>query len=213
MLPNDFNLKCAIFMGGKIEEVDGRWHVINWSNEDYYPNSIIGSTPITMWGTEEETYDHILGSQLESYGAWGKFHSDITWLYRIIDRLEKSGCETRFFYNESLYSFDICDDNNNINIKIDSYVSRISCMIRSIDEYITKYNEKMDKKNSRVFKLVQYTDGGPSDRGEVIEYRLVLEGDDIPTERDLFLMWEEMSMEEYEKSKSKITEKYKMFYF
>ena len=80
----DYNKRCAEFLGADIFEKDGRWEVRNWSNPKDRPNKVISSSPITIWGTKEETYNKILLELLnEKYGRWGKFHSDWNWIMEV----------------------------------------------------------------------------------------------------------------------------------
>ena len=83
------NKIIAEFMGASIFEKDGYFNVINWSNPKDNLNKIVQATPITMWGTKEETYLNVLnGLTNESYGRWGRFKSDWNWLMKVVEKIE-----------------------------------------------------------------------------------------------------------------------------
>ncbi len=85
-----FNKRCAEFLGASIFEEEGRWKAKNWNNKQHYPNQITSSTPLTMWGSKEETHHKLLLDQVnESYGRWGKFNSDWNCIMEVMDAIEK----------------------------------------------------------------------------------------------------------------------------
>lgn len=85
----NYRKMCAEFLGASIFEEDKSWKVRNWNNPKDYPNRITSITPITMWGTKEETYNKVLLDQLnESFGRWGKFHSDWNWIMEVVEAVK-----------------------------------------------------------------------------------------------------------------------------
>lgn len=74
----------AQYMGAKILEKDGRFYKYD------YKGNIVGSTPITIWGTKEETFKCELQRMTAPYGRWGKYDFDWNELMPVIQKLEQS---------------------------------------------------------------------------------------------------------------------------
>ena len=65
--------------------------------------------------------------------------------------------------------------------------------------------------NPKAFKKMYYIDGGPNDRGKVIDYK-VIEGDDpTPINDNGFEVWESITMDEYYRAKKEAQKQIDMF--
>lgn len=65
----------------------------------------------------------------------------------------------------------------------------------------------------RIFKKVLYTDGGPNDKGKIVEYKAIDNKEKPPKEKNGFEKWEKISFKEYLKAKKKITKEFNLFKF
>lgn len=65
----------------------------------------------------------------------------------------------------------------------------------------------------KIFKKVLYIDGGPNDKGEIIDYKAILKNENPPKNKNGFERWEEITLKEYKDAKKQAYKKYKMFTF
>ena len=63
----------------------------------------------------------------------------------------------------------------------------------------------------KIFEKIVLSDGGPNDKGTVVEYKGVPNNADPPISNNPFEIWREISFKEYKEKKDKAFEEFKKF--
>lgn len=135
----DFNKRCAEFLGANIFEDENRWYVRNWKNPEHNPNKIVSSTPITIWGTKEDTYNKILSEQLnEIHGRWGKFHLDWNWIMEVVEAIN--------MIPNSKNPSDTTLQTKRTNVQSILRSANKKAVVQAINQFLIWYNENNIKK-------------------------------------------------------------------